>query len=697
MSTPASREMEALFVPSMALRDNAAKRAALVGDIGRFLACWLNIKFSCSIETHTTLSGRRRIKQLREGAPLFELVVRDGAASFEDFYIPSSGNQLSIDERRIVERYHSELRAKCFYLRGYLEDYQFLLEALENACRSQPYIDLSVCVRGDAGYFLPQMVSENIVAGGFSMKLSNALEERVMEWLVACEAAIEARFGLRDADAGRAVAREDATRAKRVHATLANVVARHVSMAGAFDDDLATQFRSPLNPNTFEELSAWIFDSQVRDRCEALRQERIQSLLALRPLCNVVGSEAEAARHVVANQDTILSTLRHVPKVLRERPGFASALEGMLVDFLVEIVKEAEEDSNAALIAVQLVEWSHRVGKPQLLQLRAFLDESVAILRKQVLPAPNAILPTLALVSPPMPTWCDPNVASESYVRLRASGELPKAVNVAERAYLPIPAATEKLMRIVSLAWELAGHRSTYDGFFAQGRVKCSIVLQTIPKERVNTEFVRETVGSWMQHLQLGQNYRNAVRELQHFRGSFVESELRTACRALSRWSLNDILTIAFEKSPLFYQNEFKILDSTIFAMPMACCGDLATMRTTSVIRKALEHACPIIFELRGEARVRPCVATGELGEFLLSIPTVREWGRDTPELVLTHDQVAAAGAEAVTRLRGMSTQRAIVHFGRRPAREKAVYGMKKVYTFSGVDLIRALAGASSY
>ena len=465
-----------------------------------------------------------------------------------------------------------------------------------------------------------------------------------------------------------------------------------------YDDDLVTRMRSPLNPKTFEELMSWIFDARERDRCEALRERLVQSLRVIRPLCSVSSGESVAAQHVVANRDAVLRTLRRFPKVIRERAGFASVRDGLHVDALIEVVKEADYETNLALVAAQLSEWAHRVGRPRLMQLRGFIDESIALLRRQSLPARDAILPTLALVPPPMPTWCDPAPASEGYVTLCASGELPKAVGASERGYSPITPATERLMRLVSLAWELAGHKATFCGFFAPGRVRCAVVLQTIPKERVNTVFVQETVTSWMHHLQLGQNFRNAVREMRSFRGSWVESELRAACRTLARWSLNDVLTVAFEKSPLFYQTEFKLLDATLFAMPTAAMGgeSMAAMRSTCVVRKALEHACPVLFELRNEARVCPCVATGELAEFLLSIPYVRAWERDTPELVLTHEQVAAAGGEAVDRLRTMSAQRSIVHFGRRSAKEKATFGTKKVYTFSGFDLARALAGIAA-
>jgi hypothetical protein len=227
-------------------------------------------------------------------------------------------------------------------------------------------------------------------------------------------------------------------------------------------------------------------------------------------------------------------------------------------------------------------------------------------------------------------------------------------------------------------------------GFFASGHVRCSILRQLIPKERVHTDSVSSMVTSWRQLMQIGKNYRNAVTELRNFRGSIVESDLRAASRTLSKWSLQDILSICFEKSPFFYSNEYKLLDATVFELQLGLGS-----RTTSLIRKGLEHACPILFELRNEARVSPHVPSSELAEFLLSIPGVREWVRAMPnalELVLAHEDVAQAGPQAVARLRELSDKRSIVHYGRRPAGERSVWKTKRVYSFSGYDLARTLA-----
>lgn len=686
----AAHALERVFVPSQPIHDDGERRAALIKDVAKFLSVWLSIRHSCSIETHTQRNGTRRVKQLKDGSSLHDLIVSDGNSTFEHLFFRGEQRVLSLDQRRCVELERAALSEQICDLKGYCEDYRCLLDALEHLCQKQEYIDLAIAVDGDQGYFVPQFVAQladrPVFVGGFAHKLTSALEDRAVEWLGECERTVTARF-FASRQAPDDVSRSDAGRSRRVHATLARMIATHASMQDAFEDDLVTRRRSPLNPAAFEELTNWIFDDSVRAQCETRREEEIQQLRALRPLCAGVarGVEVSVAHHVYENRRVLLQVLRFVPRVLVDRAGFASA--ELSFEMLIGIVKEATFET-IALTAAQLVAWARLVGKASLFQLDRWLKDAESILRRQILPKMD-ILPTLACVTPPTPSWVDEAQATASYVTLKACGELPKPTNSVERAYLPIPQAVERLLRLVSLVWELAAHKSTHLGFFASGHVRCSILRQIIPKERVNTDSVNSMVMSWRQLMHVGQNYRNAVTELRNFRGSLIESDLRAACRVLSNWSLDDILTVCFEKSPAFLSNEYKLLDATIFEMQLN-----SSAHNTSIIRKGLEHACPILFELRHEARVSPHVKSNELVEFLLSIPGVRDWARTTPgapELVLAHEDVARAGASAVARLRQLSGEHSIVHYGRRPASERGVWKAKRVYSFSGHDLAKTL------
>lgn len=709
------KTIERFFAPNTSLITENLKRRALIGDLGNFLAHWLSIRHGCRIETHTTRNGTRRIKQLLHGAQLVELIVEDGASTFEQIYCKDSHGCLSLDQRISLEKDRVKADEWMLRIKDFCEDYQMLLDVLDQECSKQAFIDLAYAVAGglvcdekktdvssyvstpEPGYFVTENVDGRVSVGGFSRKLASAVKEKAHGWLLECERAISERYFAESHRCNETA--DERARSKRVRSALAEMISKHVAMDGFFeDDDLCTYRGSTLNPKAFEGLCSWIFDDRVREKCEVIREMQIKELSSLRIVCSSNDVE-KSARWICECQISILKTLRNPPRVLRDRPGFKSAL--LYFEMLIGVVRDATLH-NLVLVAAQLSEWAYKVGRAQMWRLSEWLHEGTKILEKQVLPK-NNILPTLVRVFPPMPTWTDSARASQSYVNLKASqscisgnsSSLPKSCNILEQAYLPMPQSVEQSLRLVSMVWELAGHRETYNGFFAPGYVMCSLVRQIVPLERVNTAYVKETIESWIEAYSLGQNYRNAVAEIQCFSGSIVESDIRSAVRRLSRWSLNDILTLAFEKSPMFFSNEWALLDATLFSMGQATTKDehdVSISLTNSAIRKALEHACPVLFQIRNEARVSPSVASNEAVEFLYSIPAIQQWNRLGQELILSHDDVAAAGVGVVERLREMSKTRFLVHFGKRPAKEKHIWKTMRVYTFNAHDLRMLLA-----
>lgn len=676
---------------------NKEKRRALINDLGNFLSNWLQIRHGCKIETHTHRNGHRRTKQLKEGAQLIELIVEDGASTFEQIYCKDTHGSLSLEQRLRLEEDRVSTQEWMTRILNYCEDYRELLDILEQECSKQPFIDLAYAVAAglvcenstssidspEPGYFLSEQIDDRVSVGGFCKKLSNAINEKAHEWLIECERAISDRFF----ESCPSENHEERKRSKQVRSVLASMISQHVAMDGFFEADLCKYRGSTLNPRAFENLCNWIFNGRIREDCEVKRTQQISELTSLRTVCSTTAVE-KSARHICESQTSMLKTLRNVPRVLRERPGYKNSF--LHLEMLIGIVKDANSE-NLVLVAAQVAEWAHKVGKSQMWMFSQWILDSIAILEKQHLPN-NEILPTLCKVFPPMPTWTDPSRATQAYVDLKAcnahsSSSLPKSSNT----YLPMSQSVERSLRLVSLVWELAGHKQTYNGFFAPGHVMCSLVRQIVPLERVNTAYVKETIESWVLAYSLGQNYRNAVTDIQCFRGSIVESDMRSAVRQLSRWSLNDILTLAFEKSPLFFSNEWAVLDAAIFSLGKTNTRHHISL-TNSAIRKALENACPVLFEIRNEARVSPSVASNELAEFLMSIPSIRQWNGNGDELILTHDDVATAGVDVPERLRQLSKTNSLVHFGRRPNKEKHIWKTMRVYTFNGYDLRTLLA-----
>lgn len=716
------QEVSRFFSPTWSLETDKSKRDALIKDVGVFLSKWLSISYSCSIETHTQANGKRRTKQIKNGAQLLELIVEDGGSTFEQIYCKDKHGSLSLDQRQKIET--DRLTANKWMARvlNYCEDYRILLEVMDRECSKQRFIHLAYAVAAgvhtgydnkadtlgnecaEPGYFIPEQIENNVYVGGFAKKLAKAIEEKVHDWLLKCEQSISTHyFDYIDASQKREETRYEMRRSEHVRTVLSQIISKHIAMDGFFADDLRTYQGSTLRASVFENLCNFIFDAPMQEQCEDIRTMQIRNIRLLGDVCS--GNNSECSAHVAyGNRESLLHTLRNIPRVLRERPGFKNAI--LLFEMLTEIVRGAASH-NLTIVAAQIVEWANKVGISQIWQLSQWIQESIKILQTQILPQKNFnnILPTLGSVCPPAPTWTDPAGAYESYMSLKANNiannnkpsSLPKACTPIERSYLPMPRAVEQSLRLVSLVWELVGHCATYVAFFSPGHVMCSLVRQIIPLERVNTTHVQQRIRSWMEAYSLGQNYRNAVAELKGFRGSMVESDVREAVRCLSMWSLNDILSIAFEISPLFFGNEWAVLDSTLLSMGMenifinAMHETKTRPLTTSTVRKALENACPVIFQIRNELRISPGVTSNELVEFLYSIPAIQRWKQDTDELVLTHEDVAAAGAHVPARLRRLSETRTLVHFGKRPKIEIHKWKHMRVYTFNGHDLRAAL------
>jgi hypothetical protein len=229
-----------------------------------------------------------------------------------------------------------------------------------------------------------------------------------------------------------------------------------------------------------------------------------------------------------------------------------------------------------------------------------------------------------------------------------------------------------------------------------------SIVKPVIQSHKSLLQPANVLLQTWMARLNLGKNYRNACRMFRGYRGSVIEDDVRNAVSRLSRWSLAEIISVAFELSPLFYSAEFRILDATICRM-----YSKPELFSTVLIRKALEHACPVIFDIR--ATMRPGECPGGLNnpfharsshflEILHRIPKIRLWREAElqrgvvigEELVLRHRDLTTAASSGLTNhLRDLSTRNTLVHYGEAGASKRGEFGRVRVFTFNCHDLRR--------
>jgi hypothetical protein len=265
----------------------------------------------------------------------------------------------------------------------------------------------------------------------------------------------------------------------------------------------------------------------------------------------------------------------------------------------------------------------------------------------------------------------------------------------------------ETILRLVSLVWEICLSATIYEGVFQPGLLLVSIVKPVVQRQRTPLQVAKTKLDSWSSRLNLGANYRNACHTLRSYRGGIIEDDVRSAVSNLSRWSLSEIFSLAFELSPLFYSSEFRLLDSTLCNM-----SEKAPMFSTLLIRKALEHACPVIFDIRSAMRLGPGgsdpfhVRSNHFLETLNRIPKIRAWreaemccggGTTTmcDEVVLTNDDLnkSAASSDLIGQLRDLSARRTLVSYGKAPSYMRAELGYKRVFTFNCFDLRKLYDG----
>ena len=677
---PRISSIGAEITPVISIRDDLPRFKALVRDLGEFLADWLSVRYACNIETHTNMSVRKQQLRLKKGVELHELIVEDGDSTFVHMLPNRLGFESQLERRVNAESRRMQREERLKYLKGFCQDYWHFLLQLDHACRSQQFISLFEAVGAEEpeyGYFCCEEIHGIVSIGGFARTLTNDVKEKVSAWLLTCENSIAELYKLNETGSVKPETLQERTKSAAVRDFLGTIISRHLSMEGMYEwaDGRFVRNQSAFTPKAMEQLCREILDSPTRAKCELMRRSQIAELSMLGKLCSN-SDPVEKARFVCENGDALLKTLRNLPRVLRERPGFKHAR--IFVEMIIGIVRVSNMDC-LLLIAAHIKEWTHRVGRAQMYQLSQWIEDSIQIMKRQDLP--DSMLQTLWKVCPPLPPWGDHELATTAYMGMK-NETLPKSCNIVDRAYLPIPNSVERSLRLVSLVWELAGHPSTYKGFFSQGNLSCSLVEQVIYVEQVNVGHAGLVIEAEYAKCTIGQNYRNAVAKVQNFRGSSIENDVRVASSKLARWRLDEIMTIAYENGPLFESYECEIINATASAMKR-----VPTMHWAGIIRKALENACPILHGIRFDMRVCPCSTSDSFMELLMTLPAIRAWDGKSQELILSQEDASRGARGLPEQLKELSAQRRLVHLGRRPASEKSQWKHMRVYTFNGPDL----------
>jgi hypothetical protein len=677
------------------LQTDTARVNALVSALGHFLARYLSMRFRV-VDMHKYQSPSDRLRAFRMGRPLHELIDEDN-----DLTLQAALQTATLAERCQFETQRSMLENFYHAASAFCRNYNIVLLKLNHFCRANSgrndCIHLKdIAAPGDSGpcmeqnkcFFVAAQVDEDVETGYLTKEIAVLLEPMVDDWVSKCESKIKQRFKFNSNEEDELPAdRQLALSTKR---ELSALIIKHVSMMDQFDEQLETRPVQPLDASRLEQLCKMPYNSQIRKRCEEIRSSTILRMRLIKPICKRSMPD-HVEKHCAENADEIVQFLRCTPKVLRERPGFSHA--ELHFEFLESIVKRAAlaavhlSGSNSSLVTQLLNEWRDRVGQAALSELLRWVDESCAIMEKQVVPE-SGFLPTLCCVRPPAPPW---RTSDETWYRSDSvlalmTNRMQRSTGV-QQQYLPIPNAVHVVLRLVSIVWELIGHRDSYEAFFSPGEMLCSIVRNAVLAERITLQNTSMTLINILQNMAPGASYRRAVEDVRHFRKDpRREVELRTAMQHLSKFPLHEIVTAAYESSTIFDANQSNMLNCAASLVPAG-----KSWHSTWIIRRALQSALPIICQLRREITLSPYVGVSRLGEALVSIPAVREWNASTPQLIITHEMAKQGISGIVEAMKHLSKQRHIVRYGRLPPSQRGEFGSKSVFTINAFDLAMLL------
>ena len=682
---------------SLALTDQ--RRDGLVRSVAAFLHALLTTRHSASANSYAIDGDPHRLRTFAE------LVVADGNATFA----LGLSSMPSVDERRYIETRHRQITKSVETLSAICDSHGTLLSKLCHLATVAPHDDvdlhavvafegkivvpffsrLTVDERGDIAVVARASDSEAIRVGGLADALAVRVEVETTRWLIACEDSIDGFIGSTrtDTDADTEFAIADLVRRRTLRARLARMLAQHLAMKNHFE---AADASSPLrlveqppcaSDEKMQELLAEQLDAEEILRCRHRRDDDVRRLRALGELC-----VEESANSVVFAVDDLVAVLQAPPLALHRQPGYEN--ENYFFERLACVARMATT-TTAAVVATQVSEWRNCIGAAALVRLHAFVAQALVDLETWE-PPRSGFVPSLRQVRPPLPTWKRRENASESLTSVRRAMAMPDSTIANSTAYLPT--GLEASLRLISMIWELFAYPSTSRDFFSRGRLRIGLIGDVAANELVTSTHASWTLCDWQQRLSLGKNYRNSVARLRNYRGddtNDLEGTLRRAARNLSSFSLAEILAVSSEAlSVTFDATRWRLVDATTVAMGREPFYEFVGA-STAVVDVALDVAVPILMDMRSEFGLRFSARPSALGDFLRTFKRVRNWKTDDGPLVLTHAEVADAGAEAIEILKELGTEGGILTYGRAPRTK--TNGQKRLFTFTTDRLVEAL------
>ena len=691
-----------ITVDVSSLMSDSERLKAMILDVGRFLSAFLSQRHPCTVETHTELNPRQRALRMKNGAELHELLVEDGEATFSQ-NICNGRVMAQLDTNRREAEYstnHAWVFTRLYLdfltqmdmlcssrckLTDVVEFQKIVVESVQPACigehRETIIVDgyfhcISIPYASES--FRNSRLSSNgvVEVGRFANGLSNYLEEKIDAWIEALQHSIsescEDCKGVAHHTTGGIL--------QSVKGMLCRLISSHVSMEDCFDTRTSTVCRN-ITANNLEAIVRRV-SKLAQPQFEASINDQKRQLSLLRGLCTI-STSSKLVEVVKKFGGAILMGIKVSKRIQTSNTTavLASKAHDFQLDRIASIVRSATKPSSVmqcdVVLAVQLGDWQRDVGSRALDALASMCDACISTLCATAFPDAGFV-PTLKhLHTVPAPTWTyvpDVDVPIEA-----AKAQLPSGSQRTTRGPdAKLPAETMLTLRIISVVWELSACRETNDAYFTQGRVLASAVRQVTYMHQVAACFAMTLLKNRLQQHRIGQNYRNALRSIAEFRGAEFENDVRMAVQCVSRWSVQELMAVCSEDSPMFAGNLFRVMDATLSSMV-----NRPSLGSAAIIVRTLLSARPILIDLRSEAGIERRRPSSDVVDMLMSIPAIRNWDGTGDELVLTHDEASLGITGTTDALRQMSSNRHVVSYRRR--------GTKRVYSFNCPDLAKLI------
>ena len=242
-------------------------------------------------------------------------------------------------------------------------------------------------------------------------------------------------------------------------------------------------------------------------------------------------------------------------------------------------------------------------------------------------------------------------------------------------------------LRIVLLSSMLIEMLASERSPFEAGLLKAEHVVAVAGPVYENASSASRALCEQLRPLLAGVEYAQARTAVLQSQCNHLDADVQLALCPLSHFSIRDLMTCFWPRSPLFPSLAYDLIQSTKQHMIIK-----PEPGYEEFVQTSLALFLPIISSMR-LALGANCLTDGmhELGDVLRTLPAFREWCRNGGEgaLVLSKEQVRAGGSEAPATLESWARRGAVVRWMRYQNRV-----MRFVFHREGLEMVMGAAPA---